>query len=405
MSDLIRIPSLLLIACVLLFWASGCGLPLVSSGGTTDEGPTLVISDRPDSPLGITNGANHDATSCYYYGDGGIVVGLSDEYLRFFQQKGFTRRSLCMAVISGIRFHPETGERLATMIFIDGPALEAGYPQDFVSDEVTLSPPDCFKRAQPYADCRFRYDPMTGKQLAPEVTARCEKSGKEIAERLGILVRDTRGGVVKTNEDEFHNLGLEPGVLYQRNAVGLGPDLYHYHYNPDNEVWSELAFYDLSPEFPDGFGYALYANGEAASGLSMPALSFALNSTENERQVNPALVKALWAGGAVSKPQPARQRHRLPTCVWSGLKDVEAPDRQLLDMPDGKVILSDLDAIEDKPDYSAMWMKKWYFRPVRVIQEQLDRSGKLWSEIDVWASGEWHHVGWTSNAMLRECVK
>ncbi len=404
MSDLIRIPSLLLIACVLLFWTSGCGLPLVSSVGITDEGPTLVISDRPDSPLGITNGANRDATSCYYYGDGGVIVGLSDEYLRFFQQKGFSRRSLCMAVISGIRFHPETGQRLATVVFVFRSDLLLPMLPFMTSDEVTISPPDCFKRGQPYADCRFRYDPMTGKRLAPEITARCEKSGKEIAERLGVTVRDIQEGIVKTNEDEMRKLGFnEPGVLYMRTTAGGDP--YLYEYNAEGDVWRNLSFYDISPDFPDGFGYALYANGEAASGLSLAAINFALNSTKNERQVDPALVKALWAGESVPEAQAARQRPRLPMCFW-GQRDAAAPDRQVLDAPDGEVLIPDLYNIPDQRDPLAEFISSYrYFLAVRVLRESADKSGRLWSEIDLWAFDKWHHIGWTSNAMLRQCVK
>ena len=58
-------------------------------------------------------------TGCYHFGEGGAVnISISAELLAYYVQQGFSRRSLCMALISAIRFDPETGRRLATYVVI-----------------------------------------------------------------------------------------------------------------------------------------------------------------------------------------------------------------------------------------------------------------------------------------------
>jgi hypothetical protein len=86
--------------------------------------------------------------------------------LSFYKSQGFSRRSACLALISGIRFNPEDGKHLATYILVDRKLLK---PKDnepsALSAELPMSLPSCFKNGTPYADCAWNYDPLTGKKL------------------------------------------------------------------------------------------------------------------------------------------------------------------------------------------------------------------------------------------------
>jgi hypothetical protein len=66
--------------------------------------------------------------------------------LSFYKSQGFSRRSACLALISGIRFNPEDGKHLATYILVDRKLLK---PKDnepsALSAELPMSLPSCFK--------------------------------------------------------------------------------------------------------------------------------------------------------------------------------------------------------------------------------------------------------------------
>ena len=110
----------------------------------------------------------HYPNRCYYYGDGGYSLSVSDEFLAKFKTRGFSRRSLCMALVSQTRFDPETGRRLPTYIMGNIEALQRnrGRPgAGDVSEELPLDVPNCFKRGLPYSDCEMNYDPRTGGRI------------------------------------------------------------------------------------------------------------------------------------------------------------------------------------------------------------------------------------------------
>src|SRR5271166_5675991 len=106
--------------------------------------------------IGTEDKSLHFHTRCYYYGDGGWDLSISDELLSFYKSQGFSRRSACLALISGIRFNPETGQRLATYILVDRKLLKpkANEPSA-LSDELPLSLPKCFAGGTPYSDCMW----------------------------------------------------------------------------------------------------------------------------------------------------------------------------------------------------------------------------------------------------------
>jgi hypothetical protein len=100
--------------------------------------------------IGTNDVSVHFPTRCYYYGDGGWDISISDALLSFYKSQGFSRRSACLALISGIRFNPEDGKHLATYILVDRKLLK---PKDnepsALSAELPMSLPSCFKNGTP----------------------------------------------------------------------------------------------------------------------------------------------------------------------------------------------------------------------------------------------------------------
>jgi hypothetical protein len=119
-------------------------------------------------------------TACYYFHQGGAFnISISGELLAYYVQQDFSRRSLCMALISGIRFHPETGHRLATYVVVY--MLAGGdQPEGDIAQELPLAIPSCFARALPYSDCTFNFDPLTGKRLSAAFTQRLKAFGQKL---------------------------------------------------------------------------------------------------------------------------------------------------------------------------------------------------------------------------------
>jgi hypothetical protein len=195
-------------------------------------------------------------TRCYYYGDGSYDISLSDDLLARFKVRGFSRRSLCMALVSEMRFDPETGQRLPTYIVANVESLsQPGYVPGAgeLTAELPLDVQDCFKNGTPYADCRIQYDPMTGRKL----TARQTQAYKQAGAALDKKLREPAFKNAFKYIDKCETAAAKPGddceftagmitIGAAQKALGVGAP-------------SRATFYDYASDFPSGFGYALYA--------------------------------------------------------------------------------------------------------------------------------------------------
>lgn len=252
-----------------------------SQQGKAEDWPfPLVITRAADlDRLGISlpdKGAGSDVTypnNCYYYGDGGYGLAMSKEFLARFKARGFSRRSLCMAIVSGIRFDPESGRRLPTFISADvkrlkeqGKYAEAGV----LTEELPLDVPDCFKGGLPYSDCDMNYDLMTGKRLSPKERERWREIGLKIEQALAS--REVR--------DNFR---------YLEDSRGPGATIYvGFQWGLAGEP--SVSFWDYAEVFPKGFGYALFADGAAGPSPSDSAVKIALE--DRQRSTRAKLKKA-----------------------------------------------------------------------------------------------------------------
>jgi hypothetical protein len=249
-------------------WVSQGGLERAPSTATA-QFPIVFSEESEMKPIGLMFGGRALAHDCYYIGDGGPDISFSDAFLDHYKALGFSRRSLCMALMSGVRFNPETGNRLATYIRKwTGPTENdhVMYP------ELPITAPACFKNGTPYSDCTFRYDPLSGAGLSAEVTRLYKQTGERLKQEL----RDPkRRSSFKYYKDRELMIGAaQPAPLHG------GP-------------LSAASFYDYSSEFPEGFGYGLYAFGGAAPGVSAAAVRTAADPRRRRPQISQARVREL----------------------------------------------------------------------------------------------------------------
>lgn len=224
---------------------------------------------------------------CYYYGDGGYSLSISDQFLETYKARGFSLNSLCMALVSGIRFDPETGAPLPAYIVADleglrqsGKYIESGV----VSDILPLQVPDCFKRGLPYSDCEMRYDPMSGDQLSEQTSRYLKKVGNHVEEEIENLIKS--GKYIKDCSCDEKRLDQKERCRLEKHCGAytsgrLAREIYHFNHgsipvSEDYVPYIYIAFVDISTSLPRGFGYALYAEGGAGASASPDSVKLVL---------------------------------------------------------------------------------------------------------------------------------
>jgi hypothetical protein len=264
--------------------------------------------------IGSSKESDHFRNRCYFYGDGGWYISISDALLNIYKAQGFSRRSACLALVSGIRFNPETGKRLATYVLVDREMLkrplfgeEDNFDTGTASDELPLSLPKCFSRGLPYSDCAWNYDPMSGKKLAANATAEnpnmwadCRRDSRTrefcetrwTAKEAGSRIEQFLGNP----KTRCESAELVISCIFEgrtdpapSNEIKLEQSMIFYH--------SRATLYDHSPEFPKGYGYALFASGEAGPGVDAEAVKAALNGKKPPAQVDAKRLKEIWGTG------------------------------------------------------------------------------------------------------------
>jgi hypothetical protein len=283
--------------------------------------PIIISSESQFERLGISGLSPNLApmpNRCYHYGDGGNFISLSNALLAFYQSQGFSRRSACLALISGIRFNPETGQRLATYIWADpklfkngrpdpkywwwGATIPGGPPDIYlptdpedISDELPISLPRCFARGLPFSDCTWRYDVLSGKRISAADTARYAEVGRRV-ERYS-------GGVRR-----------EPNQLDEHGYIWMVGGGNCYYDDDDTSPCHGIKFdyfggemknvgmrFDFSHEFPKGYGYALLydvSDGAAGSGASPQTVKAAIEGQRRPQQINLDRLREVWGTGS-----------------------------------------------------------------------------------------------------------
>jgi hypothetical protein len=330
-----------------------------------DTGIQNAALPKPGLPIG-----------CYVYAGGGTraLISISEDFLARYKAKGFSRESLCMGLASRMRFDPETGKRLPTYMFRDDKVMDAALAKldpanmseealasfvpdffksrddlaaglakaqqknfagmtneqieilmqtddGFISDELPLKVPDCFKNGTPYLDCNWRYGLMTGKKLSAIAPQRYRDVGKTIdahmqnlvkyrtwdtidagpylQKRVWGLIMDWSGDLPDSIWKYWPTSGLSTAEhqegLYGVASINNGQAL---EFNVGNSLhaWAdEVTWFDVSPSFPRGYGYNLTSidDGFGDGGASAQSILAAYDGASSSGRFSAARLQAL----------------------------------------------------------------------------------------------------------------
>jgi hypothetical protein len=330
-----------------------------------DTGVKTETLPKPGLPIG-----------CYLYAGQATMslISISEEFLAHYKAKGFTRESLCMGLASYMKYDPETGKRLPTYIyrddamveaavsnldadtmpettltyyipeiFADKEALKAGIDAvrrkefgklteeqlenlmstdfSFLSNELPLVVPDCFKNGTPYLDCNWRYGLLTGRKLSDAAPKMYRAVGETIDRHMQVLVKyktwDTldispylhkRVWGLQMNW-ELDNpvstwtysptiglpFGETMGVFNGVKSINGGEPL---KFTVENNLhaWAEeVTWFDVSPSFPRGYGYNLTSidEGFGDGGASAASILAAYDGSSSSARFSAGLLKKL----------------------------------------------------------------------------------------------------------------
>lgn len=305
--------------------------PLVYPSSQSIREAGLFAADWADDEVKQLN--NH----CYYYGDGGWDLTVSDGLLETYTGKGFSLHSLCLGLVSEARFHPETGQRIPTVLFFNESDFKAAFggrdprtlSQDrlnelepgVISDELPLIVPECFKNGTPLSDCAWRYDIRTGRKLDDPTTARIKEIGDRIDRTMTRAMTTSALCDLRPAPNCFAERQSETDSGDGETALvakALAPEGYaltqvliseelgadklsevELSIPPDTGTsFGRLSFYDISKSLPKGFGYALNADGAAGPGASVAGILAAHDGRRGGRRVSQRRLKEIMDGGS-----------------------------------------------------------------------------------------------------------
>jgi len=224
---------------------------------------------------------------CYHYGDGGYRLSMFTEFLSRFTSRGFSVQSVCLGLVSGgNRYDPETGRRMPTYVIFDKQGMEEArrrgdetFPDDWISEELPLDLPDCFKNGNPYTDCVFRFDRTTGKVLTPAETNMFARLGMAIDKELRKQTETTEPVAEFYDSDED---GLRAGFRKPQGGfadyVFADPKLRRLLFG--KKGYSNGSFWARSESLPRGYGYALDADGSLGPSVSEAAVASAISGSK-----------------------------------------------------------------------------------------------------------------------------
>jgi len=252
-------------------------------------------------------------------------ITISNALLAKYRARGFTRETLCIALVSQARFDPETGKRLPTYVFRDDAdidqALDADSDQmsndpdlvpgtfkskqavldaiatfkrrdterltqkqiealvrnyNAMTEEQPLAVPNCFKNGTPYLDCSWRFGLRTGKAFNDAGTRRIKDLGLAIDRQMKDAIASGRPiGFARSGADESDS----DGYLVRRGRMDRLSDG-AYDGQPESlrvpqallDQNTDLTWYDISSVLPRGYAYAFFAQQPADPAFSLEAL-------------------------------------------------------------------------------------------------------------------------------------
>jgi hypothetical protein len=266
MHKILRIASRAIL-CALSWAVIGLASPSVRA-----QGFPLIVDSSTLRQAGIAVGFGDQLppleNKCYVYGEGGYLISTSDAFYDRFKRRGFSLQAMCLGLVSETHYDPETGRRLPTYIRINRALIREDLRQSgkietpgAVSDELPLDLPDCFKNANPYTDCEFRFGRITGRALTAAQTDAYKRLGATIDQLMTVKIQ----GV--TTQERI--AGDDPDDVLIR-GFRLTDEMFM---DADNlPAYSSATHWVRSASLLRGYGYMLDAVGGAGPDVNPDAL-------------------------------------------------------------------------------------------------------------------------------------
>jgi hypothetical protein len=288
--------------------ATAATVPAIAQQLANSPFPIVLTTPKQLNEIGLAldyYDENHETFApalqhrCYIYGrtSGVVLMSFSDKFFDRYRKLGFSKESLCLALVSQAQYDPETGKRLPTYIIrnedrlkeirdrplykgifkdkkLTPQQIEKIVDENVLSLELPLVVPTCFKNGTPYLDCTWRYGLTTGVPVRSVTAAHWRAFGEAWDRRMTHALKN---GKIENRKFEVGSASPEviaSGYMPIGSYWGMS-ELYQVEPKdvqvPDAlwQNWTQMTWTVLSPNLPRGYGYALNATGELGSGISL----------------------------------------------------------------------------------------------------------------------------------------
>ena len=217
-----------------------------------------------------------------------MLITLSDDFVAPYLTRGFSVPAICLGMYAGIRFDPDSGRRLASFVVADVKSIEAyGFDPFSMTGEVGLEVPACFAAGRPLTDCNWQFDPRNGTRLNDQTRQNIRRLGQatdQIAREAiasGVFDRECATGGPTFPDCRVDFYPDEPDNIYIKGYRGRE--------EPQGLTWP-VTFLDVAADFPAGYGYAIFASGEAGPSADLGGDKIAVDP---KRRASQAVIESL----------------------------------------------------------------------------------------------------------------
>lgn len=263
-------------------------IPLTSPEQLHEIGLSIEVHDE----LG-QNYAPVFPNRCCVYGtrSAAYMMSFTDAYLARHRKLGFSKESLCLALVSQAKFDPETGKRLPTYVLRDEARLrkilnrppyngKRQTPQEIEeiaqeliqTAELPLAVPACFRNGTPYLDRNWRFGLTSGAPVRPTTAQQWRTYGQAYDRYILNIIKNGRMKTVAPEaiSPKLTASGYMTFAVYDAPAAaGIVPQ--DALLPAEGPRWNRITWDVLSPNLPRGYGYALNSHAEmGAPTISAP---------------------------------------------------------------------------------------------------------------------------------------
>jgi hypothetical protein len=213
--------------------------PETPSKGDFDAGPLSQPYQAPTPQYPNHCAANDELPQ--------MTVSISDDMLAYFKEKGFTLKTLCLAITAArMRTDPETGVNLP------GATVRGIY------ERVNTNVPACFNKGTPLLDCEAYFGWFWGEGERPslEEWENTKRGNRRLGEELDVTMRRL-----------ISNAQVSETVLHYDDFAKLAGEEQANELFANHNSKEGISFIEVSNEYPRGYAYQLSAGTTAGDSV------------------------------------------------------------------------------------------------------------------------------------------